>query len=64
MIFDLVLACLRLVQLFYIKFAKLELNNLCTKGETTTDNIENDLNSELEAFEISTEIASNFVLSS
>ena len=64
MIFDFVLAGLRLVQVFYIEFAKFELNNLCTKEETTTDNIEHDLNSEREAFEISTGIASNFVFSS
>ena len=64
MIFNFVLAGLRLVQVFYIKFAKFELNNLCTKGETTADNIENDLNGEREAFEISTGIASSFVFSS
>ena len=64
MIFDFVLVSLRLVHVFYIEFAKFELNNLCTKEETTTDNIEHDLNSEREAFEISTGIASNFVFSS
>ena len=63
MIFAFVLVGLRLVQVFYIELTKLELNNLCTKEETTTDNIEHDLNSEREAFEISTGIASNFVFS-
>ena len=64
MIFDFVLVGLRLVQVFYKECAKFELNNICTKEEITTDNIEHDLNSEREAFEISTGIASNFVFSS
>ena len=64
MIFDFVLVGLRLVQVFCIEFTKFELNNLCTKEETTTDNIEHNLNSEREAFEMSTGIASNFVFSS